>query len=158
MLRRTAAIVAALALLAAPVQAAGMDAESIIQEIRDLRTDLEEIVARLQALEYSLVALEASGGETTDIFVAQPDAIARFSGSGTQNTRPFSVDGPWEIRWTASGSLIQIMVYDDSGDLVTLAANQSRPGRGGSYQPRGGRYYLGVNAIGDWEIVILDAD
>ncbi|MEX2530048.1 MAG: hypothetical protein WD960_04680 [Gemmatimonadota bacterium] len=78
-----------------------------------------------------------------------------FSGSGGKNTRPFTVDARWEIQWDASGSIFQLYLYSADGSLIGVPANQQGPGKGTSYQPRGGRYYLQVNAIGDWEIKIV---
>lgn len=82
-------------------------------------------------------------------------AVTTFSGSGGKNTRPFTADGRWEIQWDASGSIFQLYLYSTDGSLIGVPANQQGPGKGSSYQPRGGRYYLQVNAIGDWEIKIV---
>lgn len=85
-------------------------------------------------------------------------AVTTFSGSGGKNTRPFEVDGRWEIQWDAEGSIFQLYLYSADGSLLGVPANQQGPGRGSSFQPRGGRYYLQVNAIGAWEIRIVPLD
>ena len=75
-----------------------------------------------------------------------------FTGNGTQSTRPFRVDGPWEIQWDAKGDLFQVYLYTATGDLVDVAANQLGAGAGTSYQPRAGTYYFQVNGMGTWTV------
>jgi hypothetical protein len=82
--------------------------------------------------------------------------IVKLSGSGAKNTRPFAAPGPWEIQWDARGDIFQIYVYGKSGNLIGVAANQMGSGKGNSYQPRGGEYYLQVNAIGAWALEVVD--
>ncbi len=84
------------------------------------------------------------------------DAIIQMSGSGIKNTRPFEVNGHWEIQWDAKGSFFAIGIYSADGSLVGVAANQQGPGKGSSYQPKGGRYYLGINGIGDWRVHVIE--
>ncbi|MDZ7801832.1 MAG: hypothetical protein U5K81_13725 [Trueperaceae bacterium] len=86
---------------------------------------------------------------------ATSDAPIEYTGSGAANTRPFETAGAWELQWSAGGDLFQVYLYTEDGDLVDVAANQSGPGPGASYQPRGGRYYLQVNALGPWTIRVV---
>ena len=81
--------------------------------------------------------------------------IAAFSGSGGKNTRPFAATGPWEIQWDAKGAIFQLYLYSSNGDMVGVPANQQGSGKGTSFQPKAGKYYLQVNAIGDWSIRIV---
>ncbi len=81
--------------------------------------------------------------------------IANFSGSGGKNTRPFTVPSGWEIQWDAKGDIFQIYLYKADGSLVGVPANQQGAGTGNSYQAKGGKYYLQVNAIGDWDVNIV---
>jgi len=81
--------------------------------------------------------------------------IATFSGSGGKNTRPFTSTGPWEIQWDAKGDIFQLFLYTANGDIVGVPANQQGSGKGTSFQPKAGKYYLQVNAIGDWSIKIV---
>lgn len=88
----------------------------------------------------------------------QDKIVTEFSGSNMKNTRPFQVSGSWEIKWDFEGDIFSIYLYTEDGELVTVAANQSGSGQGSSFQPKGGRYYLAVNAMGEWEIKIYDLD
>lgn len=81
-----------------------------------------------------------------------------FSGSGAKNTRPFTVNGRWEIRWNARGSIFQLFLYSEDGTMLGVPANQQGAGTGSSFQPRGGTYYLQVNAIGSWNLEIVPLD
>ena len=78
-----------------------------------------------------------------------------FSGSNAHTTRPFYVNNKWEIKWDAQGDLFQIFLYNANGTLVGLPANQIDSGTGSSYQPKGGNYYIQVNALGQWKIKII---
>lgn len=84
--------------------------------------------------------------------------IAEFSGRGGKNTRPFSVNTPWEITWDASGSIFQLYLYDMNGNLIGVPANQLNAGKGSSFQVAKGNFYLQVNAIGNWNMQINYAD
>lgn len=103
--------------------------------------------------------VNAVGGWEIQIVQLSPErassGVRTFSGSGGKNTRPFTVDGRWEIQWDAEGSIFQIYLHSGDGRLLGVPANQQGPGEGSSFQPRGGTYYLQVNAIGAWEIRIV---
>ncbi len=83
--------------------------------------------------------------------------IAEFSGNGGKNTRPFTVYEPWEISWNADGDIFQLYLYDMTGDLIGVPANQGSSGKGTSFQVEKGQFYLQVNAIGSWTITINKA-
>jgi hypothetical protein len=88
--------------------------------------------------------------------VTDTDVVAEYSGSGIQTTRPFTVDGPWEIRWRATGDVFQIYVYQGSSRVpYDVAANDICPCRGRDYQPQGGSFRLDINAIGEWTVTIV---
>lgn len=82
--------------------------------------------------------------------------IAEFSGDGTKNTQPFIVEKPWNVSWNASGDLFQIFLMDMEGGLVSLPANQLGSGSGSSFQVAKGKFYLQVNAVGNWSIKITN--
>ena len=82
--------------------------------------------------------------------------VAEYSGNGLQTTRPFTVDGPWEVQWS-SDEFIQIFLSnaDQEEAFPNIIANQIASGSGSAYQPRGGSYYLKVNAAGNWRIKVV---
>ena len=86
---------------------------------------------------------------------AQNNIVKTFSGSGAKNTRPFAVKDGWEIQWDAKGDIFQLYLYTANGDMKGVPANQQGAGKGTSYQPKAGKYYLQVNAMGDWAIRIV---
>ena len=81
--------------------------------------------------------------------------LQTFSGSGQSTTRPFRVDARWEIRWQASGDIFQIYVFEENGTINGVAANQQGAGSGQAFQPKGGSYYLQMNAIGAWTVTVV---
>lgn len=89
------------------------------------------------------------------VTMAKADTINKdFSGNGIQITRPFSVPDGWEIQWS-NQDFLQIFVWPVDGGSPEIVANQTGPGNGTSYQPKGGSYYLKVNGIGDWTIKVV---
>jgi hypothetical protein len=96
--------------------------------------------------------LEESVSSTKNSPVSE---IANFTGSGGLSTRPFTASGPWEIQWDAKGEIFQLFLYNSAGEMDGVPANQQGPGKGASYQAKGGTYYLQVNALGTWKIKIV---
>lgn len=104
---------------------------------------------------------------------AMADSLVReFSGSGTSTTRPFKVEGPWEIQWdldcaaplkigndSANLCMFMIFVYTSDGGFVAIDGAQDTSGRGASYKPDAGTYYLDVtSAQAKWEIKVVRVD
>jgi hypothetical protein len=81
---------------------------------------------------------------------AQPPQV--LSGAGNENTDPFTVNGPWTIKWrsTDPNPIIQVKQASDGSDVQTLGGT----GNGRSYMPTGGTFYLDVDADGAWTFVI----
>ncbi len=91
-----------------------------------------------------------------------PRIITQFSGTGSCTTRPFTVSDGWEIQWSYKANnilggigIFSVDLYDDSGKLLDTVAMQQKSGEGSSYNPRGGKYYLKIDAIGDWKVKII---
>lgn len=101
----------------------------------------------------------AIGGEGSAAAGAVPDpdapALRTFDGTGTRSTRPFEVGDGWEIQWTSSQG-IRIVLFSASGEQIGVAAEQESGGSGSTFQPGGGDYFLRIEAVGDWEIRIVD--
>lgn len=82
------------------------------------------------------------------------NVLFQWSGTGMTTTRPFRVETPWELQWESS-NLIQIYLYREGSDLPDIAANQVGAGKGSSYQPQPGEYYMKVNALGAWKVRVI---
>lgn len=122
---------------------------------------VDELLQRIEELEQRVAELEKIlGSQQTEVQSSTKQAtstsrvVASFKGSGIVNTKPFKVNDSWNIEWDSKGYIFQVYVFTESGELVGVAANQMGPGQGSSFQPRGGSYYLEVNAMGDWKIDI----
>ncbi len=89
---------------------------------------------------------------------AKPKVIATFVGTGSKNTRPFSVPAGWEIQWDAKGDIFQMCLHLADGSIAGFPASQQGSGTGSTYQAKAGKYYLDVSAIGKWSINIVDVD
>lgn len=83
--------------------------------------------------------------------------IAEFSGSGTLNTRPFVVEGPWELQYE-TGDALYVSILPDTPEGGRSVGTVSSPaaGAGASYQPMPGRFYLEVTGFGTWKITIVE--
>lgn len=90
--------------------------------------------------------------------------VRTWTGQGIKNTESFEIRGrEWRINWKATnnsqfGGIMQIMVYDSSGGLASLAANHEGAGGDTSYvRGRPGQYYLEINSFGvDWQVAVED--
>jgi hypothetical protein len=86
---------------------------------------------------------------------AQNTVVTTFSGSGSKYTLPFTVKDGWEVQYDQDGDSFQLSAYHPDGVIVDILVETDRPGKGDSYEPKGGKYYLGVNATGNWTIKIV---
>jgi len=81
--------------------------------------------------------------------------IQQISANGQRNLRHFTVKDKWEIQWDSKGSLLTITIYKADGKMFDSGPMQQGPGRGSSYQPKGGEYYLGVQGTGEWTVTVV---
>jgi hypothetical protein len=132
-----------------------MTKEDVLQKLDEISI-IENDIARLEAYDQFVSSLNISPDDNSSSSTS--DIIAQYSGNGTQNTRPFEVDSPWEIQWDANGQIFQVYLYDGNGNLVDVAANQMEGGKGSYYSPKTGSFYLQINGMGDWEIEIVKVD
>lgn len=92
--------------------------------------------------------------------------VATWRGDGTKSTETFSIkSSEWRILWatkiqlaSASIKMLQIMVYNEKGELVALAANTTNAGDDFSYvRSKPGNYYLEIMSLNcDWAIAVED--
>lgn len=83
--------------------------------------------------------------------------IAEYSGKGMRATRPFEVHGQWEARWVGKGRSFGYYLRRADGKLVDIV-NQVGPGPGSSFFPKPGKYYLDIDASGEWKVRIFELD
>jgi uncharacterized protein len=77
--------------------------------------------------------------------------IAQWSGSTRMTTRPFHVDGPWELQWKPTGGFFALTL-NRLGGTDELIANQTSNAESSSYVPERGDYYLKVEADAPWTV------
>jgi len=87
--------------------------------------------------------------------------IAQWNGNGMKETERFSVSASeWRIAWASANEriagILQVFVYNEAGELITLAANQQGTGSDVSYvHTPPGRFYLSINSANvDWAIAV----
>ena len=77
--------------------------------------------------------------------------IAQWHGAGTTQTRPFHVDGPWELQWTRrSGHFSAWLHAVGRPDETHLLANGSNDAGNSYYVPTGGDYYFEFDGSDEW--------
>jgi len=128
----------------------------------------EEIIAELEKI--IVVANRDTRLEMYDTLsgklglkVTDDPIIKAYSGNGMQTTRPFIVKTAWEIQWDAKDDgtgviYFGITLWEGDGTPIGIIANQNKPGKGSFYNPKGGTFYLTINAIADWEIKIVTVE
>jgi len=105
--------------------------------------------------------------------VAADKLIMTKSGQGATALRPFTIGDEWEVQWQAEGMAFNLILHPLKVDNLT---NKQAPettqaiervlgmspkviamssGTGSHYVPKGGKYYLEINAMGNWTITIV---
>ena len=96
-----------------------------------------------------------AGGSRFGSGGSHPDAIVEYAGDGQMLTPPFSISGPWEVRWQSDGKQFQIFLSDSLGNFIQILAEQQGGGQGISAVPQAGTYTLNINADGPWSLAIV---
>lgn len=95
---------------------------------------------------------------------AAPSAhtVAKFSGSGQENTPRFTVTDTWKLDYSFScadfGSRGNFQVYEDGGDDFNLSVNDlatSKTSSTWAYND-GGTHYLQINSECSWNVKVVD--
>ncbi len=83
--------------------------------------------------------------------------VAKWSGFGGMRTRPFHVDGPWELQWNSAKGYFAVTLHRLSGDgpKDDLLANGMEGGSSSSYQPNDGDFYLEIEALQPWSARVV---
>ncbi len=75
--------------------------------------------------------------------------VARWSGSATLTTRPFHVDGAWELRWASNG-WFNATLHQVGADGEQVLAMATKRAASSAFQPEGGDFYIEFSATDDW--------
>ena len=78
--------------------------------------------------------------------------VATWSGSTSTQTRPFHVDGAWELQWANGTGYFSINIHKGGEESGKLVANTSDPGASSYYFPNGGDFYLEVKGSSAWQM------
>jgi len=131
------------------ILAGDLSKEEIINELKKI-TIISDKDTRLEM--YDILAGKLG------LEIKSEPIVVKYSGNGMQTTRPFTIDSAWEMQWNLKDEgfvLFMVGVMDEKGNQVG-AGSQSIPGKGSSYIPKGGTFYLTINAVADWEIKIVE--
>jgi|SRR6056297_2242313 len=128
--------------------------QNLIQRLKEIRK-IENDIQRLEEYDKLVDSIKEENSKE-DTTKSNEELIVEHSGKGVKTTRPFTTNGPWEIQWDAEGQIFQIYLYSGEGNLVDVAANQTGAGTGSYYNPKDGTYYIEVNAMGNWELKIIN--
>ena len=85
---------------------------------------------------------------------AERDVVAEFNGDGDQETKSFTVNDGWEIRWETTGESLQVAITGDT-DIGTVV-DQPAAGGGATYPVGSGKVHLEIKARGPWTIKIVN--
>lgn len=97
--------------------------------------------------------------------IQAPQVIARFNGSGTENTRPFTVPDSWHLSWeywACDGGTGNFIVNEDntdgSADFNGISVNELGDGRGPvatyAYGDTG-THYFSVDSECSWSLAVV---
>ena len=98
-------------------------------------------------------------GESAEINQHQETKIARFTGNKTETTPPFTVQGKWELQWTAEGILgiTQYELYEKNPkQRIENTVLSMEGGTGSRDYAKAGNYYLKITASKAWGIDIVE--
>ena len=117
------------------------------------------IMIKKKLLLLSLVSIIILAILITGNVFAGDTIVKEFKGSNVHTTRPFTVQDEWEVQWDYIGTGNKIgdifQIFLDGEENRILIANQINTGKGSSYQAKGGKYHLIINATGKWKINIV---
>jgi hypothetical protein len=98
-------------------------------------------------------------GAGAEVNQYQEPKIARFTGNKTTTTSSFTVQGKWELQWTAEGILgiTQYELYEKNPkQRIENTVLSMEGGTGSRDYAKAGNYYLKITASKAWGIDIVD--
>ena len=131
------------------------EALKLFQLSLKFKQDDEEALRNVARVKQIISENESNDEDRTEMTVITDSSVAFYSGAGIQNTKPFKCGSKWEIEWYHDGNIFQIFLYDMNGEMIEMLASENIPGRGSTFYPKKGEYYLKINAVGNWKINIM---
>jgi hypothetical protein len=130
---------------AAPAQNGG----AVIPSMSTCRT-IKDSANRLKC--YDNIPLTIPGREGASLPASEDKVVMKWNSSTQMQTRPFHVDGPWELQWTTAQGYFSATLHRMSGPgpKAALLANGMEAGGSSSYQPTGGDFYVEFGAMQPW--------
>jgi hypothetical protein len=87
--------------------------------------------------------------------VKQDDApVAHWAGASTMITRPFHVDGAWELQWTSDGPF-KATLHQLSPESAKPVAHANGAAASSAFEPAGGDYYLEIASTDRWTAAVV---
>lgn len=104
-----------------------------------------------------VVLFTLAGAHGAEVVPYSTSEAVRFSGSGTTTTRPFTVKGEWELQWKAKGFLaVHLYNLESRLNEKLMFVYSTGGGKGASYHPDPGTYFLNIVASEPWSLAILE--
>lgn len=104
-----------------------------------------------------LVLLLPTGVQGAEVAPYTTSEAVKFSGSGTTTTRPYTVKGEWELQWKAKGFLaVHLYNLESRLNEKLMFVYATDGGKGASYHPDSGTFFLNIVASEPWSISILE--
>ncbi len=98
-------------------------------------------------------------GNSAEINQHQETKIARFTGNKTETTAPFTVQGKWQLQWTAE-VILGITLYElyekKPKQRIENTVLSMKGGTGSRDYAKAGNYYLKITASKAWGIDIVE--
>jgi hypothetical protein len=132
--------------------------DDVVEALDAPQGSQEKVATPKQAVKPPSAEQEEGESSGSGFAISKDDVVvAEYRGTGIQSTRPFTVDGPWELQWSSDSSYLSIVLknVEEEGGFPNIIANQQGSGPGSSYQPQSGTYYFQTNAMGKWHMKVV---
>lgn len=85
------------------------------------------------------------------VFLVAAAPAPDWTGAGARNLPPFTTSGPWTVH-VASSALIIVTVNNLADGSPVGVVTLPAAGKTKSFEPKGGKFYLGVAGTARWHI------
>lgn len=81
--------------------------------------------------------------------------VARFTGSGSETTRSFTVSPGWELQFQINAGTMSIELLDGAGSPLARLVNNTGPGGGSLFPSQSGTVALKITAKTKWLVRVI---